>query len=286
LACEDPDLDVAVVWAMWTPGEGGAPDPEVRVPGTAYRCPLPLSSIGELARDRAVWRRGEDWTWARVADPADVRPFELLLINAAHGGCDVVTGHAPAVRELVPGCPVLRTPSELAALDEAAAAEVVERPWQSLDEHSAQVRDQAAALLEVLSPAISDSAWRSVIVAGWLHDVGKGHATWQDALCALAPASDRDMVAAGRPWAKSGSGAEGRLEFADGVRFRHELASLLLLDGPLRDLLALAPDQDLCRYLVLAHHGLLRVRVADDGEPGCPSQVILGLKHGATTQIP
>src|SRR5262249_28749031 len=172
------------------------------------------------------------------ADPADVRPFELLLINAADGGREVVTGHAPAVRELVPGCPVLRTPAELAALGEAAAAEVVERPGESLDEHSAQVRDQAAALLEVLGPAISDSAWRSVIVAGWLHDVGKGHATWQDALCALAPASDRDMVAAGRPWAKSGSGAEGRLGFAGGVTFRHELASLLLLDGPLRDLLA------------------------------------------------
>jgi CRISPR-associated endonuclease/helicase Cas3 len=286
LACEDPDLDVAVVWAAWTPGKGGAPDPEVRVPGTAYRCPLPLSSIGALARDRAVWRRGEDGTWARVADPSDVRPFELLLINAADGGCDVVTGHAPAVREPAAGCPVLRTPAELAALDEAAAAEVPERPWQSLDEHSAQVQDQAAALLEVLSPAISDSAWRSVVVAGWLHDVGKGHATWQDALCALAPASDRDMVAAGRPWAKSGTGAEGRLEFADEVRFRHELASLLLLDGPLRDLLALAPDQDLCRYLVLAHHGLLRMRVAGDGEPGCPSRVVLGLKHGATTQIP
>src|SRR5215469_1043298 len=127
LACEDPDLDVAVVWATWTPGEDGAPDPEVRVPGTAYRCPLPLSSIGELARDHAVWRRGEDWTWARVADPADVRPFELLLINAADGGCDVVTGQAPTVREPAAGCPVLRTPAELAALGEAAAAEVVER---------------------------------------------------------------------------------------------------------------------------------------------------------------
>lgn len=285
LACEDSDLDVAVVRATWTPGEGGAPDPEVRVPGTAYRCPLPLSWIGALAWDRPVWRRGEDGTWARVADPADVRPFELLLINAADGGCDVLTGHAAAVGEPAAGCPVLRTPAELAAQGEAAA-EVVQRPWQSLDEHSAQVRDQAAALLEVLSPAISDSAWRSVVVASWLHDVGKGHATWQDALCALAPASDRDMVAAGRPWAKSGTGAEGRLEFADGVSFRHELASLLLLDGPLRDLLALAPDQDLCRYLVLAHHGLLRMRVAGDGEPGCPSRVILGLKHGATTRIP
>src|SRR5579862_3336133 len=69
------------------------------------------------------------------------------------------------------------------------------------------------------------------------------------------------LVAAGRPWAKSATA--GPLEFAGGVSFRHELASLLLIDGPLRPLLAASPDPDLTRYLVLAHHGRLRVRVGD-----------------------
>ena len=61
--------------------------------------------------------------------------------------------------------------------------------------------------------------------------------------------------------------------------FRHEFASLLLVDGPLRQLLADSPEPDLTRYLVLAHHGLLRVQVGDPGKT-------LGLEQGATTDIP
>ena len=56
------------------------------------------------------------------------------------------------------------------------------------------------------------------------------------------------------------------LRFTGGVAFRHELASLLLIDGPLHGLLGSSPDPDLTRYLVLAHHGKLRVQVRDPGD--------------------
>ena len=54
------------------------------------------------------------------------------------------------------------------------------------------------------------------------------------------------------------------------MAFRHELASLLLADGPLRGLLAGVADMDLARYLMLAHHGKLRVQVREPGrrQPG------------------
>ena len=143
----------------------------------------------------------------------------------------------------MPDCPVLLTPDEAAAARNRVRAAPGEGPaprgWQSLDEHSEQVRDQAAALLAALAPAIPAAAARAAVVAGDLHDAGKAHPTWQDALCALASASVARQVAAGRPWAKSGTA--GSLEFAGGVAFRHELASLLLIDGPLRSLLAASP---------------------------------------------
>ena len=94
------------------------------------------------------------------------------------------------------------------------------------------------------------------------------------------------MVAAGRPWAKSG--VNKRLLFAGGVVFRHELASLLILDGPLHGLLADAPDAELARYLVLAHHGKLRVQVRDTGDPAgeASQRTLLGLEQGAISDIP
>jgi CRISPR-associated endonuclease/helicase Cas3 len=112
--------------------------------------------------------------------------------------------------------------------------------------------------------------------------VGKSHKIWQDALCDLAPAGRRAEIDDGRPWAKSGQ--TGRLKFAGDVRFRHELASLLMLDGPLHGLFADVADTDLAHYLVLAHHGKLRVQVRepDDDEPG----VLLGLEQDATQSVP
>jgi CRISPR-associated endonuclease/helicase Cas3 len=286
------DLDVEVAWATWTPGENGAPDREVRHPAPEYRCRVPIGEAVEFAKDTTVWRFDHATDrWTPLTQQAQSRPSpgELLLANAADGGYDPELGFVPGAREPVADSPELALPE--AAEVAAAPADIAPRPWQSLDEHSEQVRDQAAALLPALAPHISPAAAQAAIVAGYLHDVGKAHPVWQDALCALADDKDRDEVAAGRPWAKSGTTAKtGRLEFASGRGFRHELASLMILDGPLPGLLAASPDPDLTRYLVLAHHGQLRIRVPDpDTFPPDDEVVtmnILGLEQGTTSDIP
>jgi CRISPR-associated endonuclease/helicase Cas3 len=276
------DLDVEVAWATWTPGEDGAPDPEVRHPAPEHRCRVPIGEAVEFAKSTTVWRfdhATERWTALTQLAQSRPRPGELLLVNAADGGYDPDLGFVPGAREPVPDSPELAGPE---AEEVAGPAGIALRPWQSLDEHSEQVRDQAAALLAALAPHIPPAAARAAVLAGYLHDLGKAHPIWQDALCALADDKDRDEVAAGRPWAKSGTTAKaGRLEFASGRGFRHELASLMLLDGPLHSLLAASPDPDLTRYLVLAHHGQLRIRVPDP-----IGMNVLGLEQGAVSDIP
>ena len=53
-----------------------------------------------------------------------------------------------------------------------------------------------AILLAVLAPRIPRDAARATIIAAHLHDAGKAHPVWQDALCALAGESEAAAVEA------------------------------------------------------------------------------------------
>jgi len=291
------DLDVQLAWAIWEPeADDGRPPADAMAPPAQYRCRVPVGRVNAQARDVPVWRFDQvAGRWARVYRQAGARPGEVLLISAADGGYDPELGFDPVARGPVPGSPELIMVTDPATgaedmygADSASVAQ--QRGWMSLEQHSKETRDQAAALLSVIGAALPDGAAQAAVTAAYVHDVGKAHKIWQDALCSLAPAERKDEIDAGRPWAKSGG--TGRLRFDGGVAFRHELASLLMLDGPLRDLLAGAPDRDLARYLVLAHHGKLRVQVRDPGDlavlaPGEASEhKLLGLDEGSVVHIP
>ena len=265
----DDGGEAHVAFAHWTPVDAsGRPPADVRVPDATARCRAPLAEVRALAARTPVWRfdpAAEGWT--AIGDGAPPRPGEVLLAAAGAGGYDPATGVDAAATAPVPDCPSLDPVPAIGRVDGTG--------WLTLDRHSTDVRDQARALLVAIDPDLPPAVRDAVATAGYAHDAGKWHPVWQDALCALAGDDEREQVAAGRPWAKSG--IEGRLEFADGARFRHELASLMLLDGPLRGVLAGADDPDLVRYLVLAHHGKLRQRID-------PSD--LGVVPGRVTATP
>lgn len=299
------DLDVQLAWATWppeaesgrAPGDGGAPPPDAKAPPAPDRCRAQLRDLGVFMKREGVivWRLDQvAGRWTRVTPRARARPGEVLVTFAGFGGYDPEWGFDPAARGTVQPSPELESASDPATGAEDAyrsdSASVAQPAWVPLDTHGQETRDHAIALLDVLRPRLSDDLARTAVVAAYLHDVGKAHPIWQDALCALAAEDERTAIEKERPWAKSRE--KGALRFKDGVAFRHELASLLLLDGPLLDLLADVPDPDLARYLVLAHHGKLRIQVRDPGDlavlaPAEASEIkLLGLSQGKPVEIP
>jgi len=282
------DLDVQLAWANWESATDGAPPPaEARAPGAEWRCRVPLGQLTELQKQGiAVWRLDQAvGGWTRVTRDARARPGEVLVLSAHDGRYDQRSGFDPAARTPVPGCPELVSP-----LDPATGAEdcfrddsaSLDRDWLLLEQHSEDVRAQVTSLLTVLRPDLPPEAAEAAITASYAHDAGKWHPIWQDALCKLAASDRADEIQAMRPWAKSAG--TGRLRFAGDVKFRHELASLLLIDGPLHGLLDRLADEDLARYLVLAHHGKLRVQVREptDADP----EILLGLRQREVETVP
>jgi CRISPR-associated endonuclease/helicase Cas3 len=287
------DLDVQLAWATWEPEPGasdGRPPADAKAPPAEWRCRVPLGGLADyLKRGVSVWRLDQAlgrWTRVSRGGTGRARPGEVLIAVASDGGYHPETGFDPAARGLVPDCSSLDPAAEPATGTEDAfsadSASVAQRTWVTLEQHSQETRDQAVALLAALRPDLANGEARSVITAAYLHDTGKAHKIWQDALCDLAPQERRAEIDAGRPWAKSAE--SGRLRFDGGVAFRHELASLLLVEGPLSSLLADAPVPELARYLVLAHHGKLRVQVREPGD--AQPRILLGLDQDTTWSVP
>jgi CRISPR-associated endonuclease/helicase Cas3 len=284
------DLDVQLAWATWEPDPGakGAPPAGAKAPEAQWRCRVPLRELETLMkRDVAVWRLDQALgRWTRVSRRQRARPGEVVLVAAGDGGYDLEIGFDAAAMVPISECPALAQEMDPATGTEDCygedSASVAQQRWVSLEQHSIETRAQARALVDVLEPSIGNAIADVAVAAAYAHDVGKCHKIWQDALCALAPSGRRAEIDDGGPWAKSGRA--GRLRFAGDVPFRHELASLLMLDGPFAGLLAGVDDIDLARYLVLAHHGKLRVQVRepDDAEPG----VLLGLEQHSTQSVP
>jgi len=283
------DLDAQLAWATWeTELANGPPPPDAKTPPTPCRCRVPLRGVDTLTkRGVSVWRMDQALgRWARVSRDAPARPGEVLVVAAKDGGYDLRTGFDPVSRGPVPDSPSLEPVADTMAGTEDAFREdstsVRQDDWVPLAKHSEDVRAQARRLLAALTPNLPPGAPGSVTTAAFAHDAGKSHPIWQDALCRLATPDGEEEIQAGRPWAKSGS--KDRLRFVGEVKFRHELASLLLLDGPLQGLLVGVGDPDLARYLVLAHHGKLRVQVREPA--GGSPDILLGLRHGAVESTP
>ncbi|MDR1999721.1 MAG: CRISPR-associated helicase Cas3' [Frankiaceae bacterium] len=276
------DLSVQLCWANWP---GTAPPEDFKRPQPDYRCRIPVGEVKKLvAAGKEVWHFDPMAGRWQLIDKRRVRPGEVLVLKADQGGYREETGFDPSAKE-----PVDVPQGEPEASDAAPNEDETNADsrsflgkWVELNQHLVEAAEEAAKLVAELD--LSKKEAEDVVLAARLHDIGKAHPIWQDALCRDPEESEKAKVEARRPWAKSAKKSR-RLLFGKGIpTFRHELASLLLLDGPLHGLLTEAHDPDLVRYLVLAHHGKLRVQLRDPKPAN--ADMFLGFRKDAQSDIP
>ena len=194
------------------------------------------------------------WTTPRPKD-VRLRPGMTLMLNAAVGGYTPQLGLVPESKAVVP---MIAAPAQESRSEEAFDGDhrsLLQMPV-TLARHLADVESEASALCATLKVEEAQAVTRS---ARW-HDLGKAHEAFQAMLRYAHEKGTNAALAAGF-WAKSGGNYRGRAiyhvpgEDKPRRRFRHELASALAwLDQ--HDAEA---DSNLIAYLIVAHHGKVRM---------------------------
>lgn len=262
---------VSVAWRL-----AEAMTPQATAVGRDELCPAPISAVRELmAGGRRAWIFDQGNGQWRAARQGDVRPSAIVVLDAAAGGYRPEVGFAAADR--TPVEPVAVPPLVPDAVDTDPQSANTAR-WVSLAEHLADTEHEARELLAALgdTPGLTEVQRTAIVLAAGLHDLGKAHASFQTALAKANP--DHPPPDPATVWAKSRGRNPLRPEPA---HFRHELVGALLLDDHETGLLDGAGEADLVVYLVLAHHGKVRVTVR--ARPDERDGVLLGVRHGGST---
>ncbi len=298
---DDIERDAQVAWVP----AGWVTDGTTKRPDEALRCPASLGKIGELiGRDDVtawVFDQTRD-AWVTAGRGHRLRPHDLVLVLDRCGGYDPELGFDPKGKGLVDADPPIqgrRRPSSAPApeSDSVGAEPGGTSPlgqWIELAQHLADAGDQARALTEVLDPpGIPAELRRVVYAAAALHDLGKAHPDWQEA---LKNANPGDQPPGDAAYAKSpGNGAlRVQRNGKEGQRpvprtgFRHELITLFMLSTQgARDHLDRldipVERHDLVRYLAAAHHGIIRLTARDPQWDGRDGTTLLGCSDVDTT---
>jgi CRISPR-associated endonuclease/helicase Cas3 len=239
------DTDCQIAWVAEQPGPDYAPLAE-------ELCAAPIGEAKRFveARRGMVWRWDYlDGEWRPAADD-DIYPGAVLVALASKGGYSERTGFDPACREPAPVVDRAAPAEEAADSRQDSEALSITGSTQTIREHGEQVLAELRKIGLELTPVLEHAAL-------W-HDLGKGHPAFQS----LIKDNDRrDLAKAPADrWLRTYKVSDSDLR----PGFRHELASALALLA-LRDSLPTRfsdEDFDLLLYLVAAHHGKVRARLA------------------------
>ncbi len=285
----DRDVDAYVLWRRM---EGGL-DPDQQVPiHPDELCLVPFYEVRDALKDRDVWilslatggKRGAAW---RKARGTDIRAGDTVMVDIGVGSYEAGFGWTPGAKE-APGEIVDRWTHGDGAMVRAwirvdrGTAKLIEeiddrivgvrarhedprsfaKQWMELEPHLQKAEQNARDLVTSLN--LPAGLHASVISAARWHDVGK--ALERDESGKLRWPFQNMLSTAGKP--EDGHPKPGVLYAKSNRRggkpagFRHELASLLAF-------LQANQADDLAAFLILAHHGKVRLlpEAWDDENP-------------------
>lgn len=175
----DPDLDVTVFWRDWSgdnPPRGDDLDGPLLEPAREG-CPVSFVRVQKMLESV----RGKAWLWDDEAERWervnhwDIRPGMLIMLKRDVGGYDATEGWTGDKSNALGEVP---RAGRGATLRDDAWSEA--GYWSKLENHLKDARGEAEALCDAL--ALTGQVRAAVVETSGLHDIGKAHPRWQEAL--------------------------------------------------------------------------------------------------------
>ena len=144
-----------------------------------------------------------------------------------------------------------------------------QKAYVTLEDHTSHVLYETSKIVKDLEFLDRDIKNTIMTSAGY-HDVGKLHKTFQDTM--NKGISDEKRVS-GKFWAKSAGNHKH-----DRIGFRHEVASALAYLKQTKYLKS--KSRDLASYLIMSHHGKVRLALRSVSRKKMTQGMLLGIKNG------
>ncbi len=232
-------------------------------------------SIGDAAKffekkTTRAWRWNPlEKNWKTAEKP---RPGGVYLVPTASGGYNDALGWTGDPKDK----PTPRPPNDGENEANDGDPDTYTRSWQLIAEHTKLVIKATDALTAAL--VLDDGHKATLHTAALWHDVGKAHKEFQKAL----RDGEHQPPDASALYAKSKNRPKPYNAAKPYRSIRHELASALawLLQGP-----ADAVERDLIAYIIVAHHGKVRLSIRslpeEKGDPQDAERLFArGIWHG------
>lgn len=211
----DPDADVTVFWRDWR-GKNSAPPKGEDLDGPDLDldregCLIPVFRLQEFLKSQKAdaWTWNEEaGQWERIARD-ELRPGMVVMLHRELGGYDASlgwTGDAKHHLECTPRAGrgrILRDDTRTGI-----------GSWVTLSVHLADAKREAEGICQALM--LGEPFRTAVIEAAALHDIGKAHPQWQEALPAVPPSEGG--LWAKCPWVLAIDVLEASDEIRDAVR--------------------------------------------------------------------
>lgn len=224
----DPDVDVTLFWRDWSgdsPPRGNDLDGPSLEP-TKEGCPVSFVCVRKMLETS----KGKAWLWDDELDhwePMncwDIRPGMLVMLKRDVGGYDSTEGWTGDKTNVLAEVP---RAGRGATLRDDAWTEI--GYWSKLEDHLRDARGEAEKLCTALS--VTRDVRQAIVEASGLHDLGKAHPQWQEALPGRSGMPDAPLAKSPRVVAVDvvGDDCPVRTEFAKLRSQAHALP-----DGALR----------------------------------------------------